>query len=212
VITDPFLGTLYSEDYDEQVRPQRHASNLRPFTGSYEVIVDAREHVLAPSMKAARAHMLEQLEAAAVTPADDECEALIRAVGIAPGLPHRAPHVPVLEGAPAYTWFAMRKDPDFRRELLDLSSHFRQTLGDATATSTPAPPKRQRRPRRYAVRYALLFECARELWARDAEHAELLLQEDVGVLLTMDCLDRWTDDQTGYGWRLEEVALAEDAA
>ncbi len=212
MITDPFLGTLYSEDYDEQVRPQRHASNLRPFTGSYEVIVDAREHVLAPSMKAARAHMLEQLEAAAVTPADDECEALIRAVGIAPGLPHRAPHVPVLEGAPAYTWFAMRKDPDFRRELLDLSSHFRQTLGDATATSTPAPPKRQRRPRRYAVRYALLFECARELWARDAEHAELLLQEDVGVLLTMDCLDRWTDDQTGYGWRLEEVALAEDAA
>ncbi len=212
MIDDPFLGTLYSEDYDEQVRPRRHASNLRPFTGSYEVIVDAREVVLAPSMKAARAHMLEQLDAAAVTPADDECDALIRAVGIAPGLPRREPHVPVLEGAPAYTWFAMRKDPDFKRELLDLSAHFRQTLGDATAMPTPAQPKRQRRPRRYAVRYALLFECARELWARDAEHAELLLQQDVGVLLTVDCLDRWTDDQTGYGWRLEEVALAEDAA
>lgn len=214
MIDDPFLGTLYSEDYDEQVRPQRHATGLRPFTGTYEVIVDAREEVLAPSMKAARAQMLERLEAAAVTPADDECDALIRAVGIAPGLPHREPRVPVLEGAPAYTWFAMHKDPDFRQELQDMTAHFRQTLGDATTKSEPVPkpPKRQRRPKRYAVRYALLFECARELWARDPEHAELLLQQDVGVLLTMDCLDRWTDDQTGYGWRLEEVALAEDAA
>ena len=213
---DLFLGTLYSEDFDEDVRPKRHASNLQPFTGTYEIIVDAREVVLAPSMKAARAQMLERLEAAQATPADDACDAVIRALGVAPGAPDRNERPPVLVAAPAYAWFAMRKDPEFHGALQEMTSHFRRIVAGTPAlppaAKTPAAPKRQRRPRRYVVRYSLLFECARELWAHDAEHAELLLQQDVGVLLDVDCLDRWTDDQTGYGWRLEEVVLAEDAA
>ena len=116
----------------------------------------------------------------------------------------------VLEGAPAYTWFAMRRDPDFRAELQHITSEFHAEAAPAAAEA--APPKRARRPKRYAVRYTLIFECARELWARDTEHAEQVLAEDTAVLLEPDCLDRWLDDQTGFGWRLEEVALAEDAA
>lgn len=217
MMEDPFLGTLYSEDYDEQVRPQRHAAGLRPFTGNYEIIVDAHEVVLAPSMKVARAQILERLEAAQVTPVGDESDALIRVVGVAPGTPDSNEQVPIVIDAPAYAWFAMRKDPEFHDALQEMTAHFRR-ITDSVTVPKPTPPespvaaKRRRRPKRYLVRYALLFECARELWARDAEHAELLLQQDVGVLLSTDCLDRWTDDQTGYGWRLEEVALAEDAA
>ena len=61
MIEHPFLGTIYTEDYDEQVRPQRHAPHLRPFTGSYEVPVEASELMFAPSKKAARAAMLDRL-------------------------------------------------------------------------------------------------------------------------------------------------------
>ena len=207
---DPFLGTIYTEDYDEQVRPQRHAPHLRPFTGSYEVLVEASELVFAPSKKAARATMRGRLEQADLDPSGDDHDAVIRAVGIAPGAPERRNHSPLHEGVPAYTWFAMRKDPDFHASLQTASPLLPLDL-DALLAQTDGP-KRRPRLRSYRARYALIFECARALWARDAEHAELLLQQDVGVLLSTDCLDRWTDDQTGYGWRLEEVALAEDAA
>ena len=207
---DPFLGTIYTEDYDEQVRPQRHAPHLRPFTGSYEVLVEASELVFAPSKKAARAAMLDRLPQADLNPSGDDHDAVIRAVGIAPGAPERRSHSPLHEGMPAYTWFAMRKDPDFHASLqtaspllpLDLNALLAQTDGT----------KRRPRLRSYRARYTLIFECARALWARDAEHAELLLEQDIGVLLTVDCLDRWTDDQTSYGWRLEDISAAEAPA
>ena len=207
---DPFLGTIYTEDYDEQVRPQRHAPHLRPFTGSYEVLVEASELVFAPSKKAARAAMLDRLPQADLNPSGDDHDAVIRAVGIAPGAPERRSHSPLHEGVPAYTWFAMRKDPDFHASLqtaspllpLDLNALLAQTDGT----------KRRPRLRSYRARYTLIFECARALWARDAEHAELLLEQDIGVLLTVDCLDRWTDDQTSYGWRLEDISAAEAPA
>jgi hypothetical protein len=207
---DPFLGTIYTEDYDEQVRPQRHAPHLRPFTGSYEVLVEASELVLAPSKKAARAAMLDRLEQADLNPSGDDHDAVIRAVGIAPGAPERRDHSPLHEGVPAYTWFAMRKDPDFHASLQTASPLLTLNLDALLAHADD--PKRRTRQRRYRARYALIFECARALWARDAEHAELLLEQDIGVLLTVDCLDRWTDDQTTYGWRLEDISAAEAPA
>ena len=210
MIEHPFLGTIYTEDYDEQVRPQRHAPYLRPFTGSYEVLVEASELVLAPSKKAARAAMLGRLEQADLNPSGDDHDAVIRAVGIAPGAPERRSHSPLHEGVPAYTWFAMRKDPDFHASLQTASPLLTLDL-DALLTHADGP-KRRPRQRRYRARYALIFECARALWARDAEHAELLLEQDIGVLLTVDCLDRWTDDQTTYGWRLEDISPAEAPA
>ena len=207
---DPFLGTIYTEDYDEQVRPQRHAPHLRPFTGSYEVLVEASELVFAPSKKAARAAMLDRLPQADLNPSGDDHDAVIRAVGIAPGAPERRSHSPLHEGVPAYTWFAMRKDPDFHASLQTASPLLPLDL-DALLAQTDGT-KRRPRLRSYRARYALIFECARTLWARDAEHAELLLEQDIGVLLTVDCLDRWTDDQTSYGWRLEDISAAEAPA
>ena len=207
---DPFLGTIYTEDYDEQVRPQRHAPHLRPFTGSYEVLVEASELVFAPSKKAARAAMLDRLPQADLNPSGDDHDAVIRAVGIAPGAPERRSHSPLHEGVPAYTWFAMRKNPDFHASLQTASPLLPLDL-DALLAQTDGT-KRRPRLRSYRARYALIFECARALWARDAEHAELLLEQDIGVLLTVDCLDRWTDDQTSYGWRLEDISAAEAPA
>ena len=207
---DPFLGTIYTEDYDEQVRPQRHAPHLRPFTGSYEVLVEASELVFAPSKKAARAAMLDRLPQADLNPSGDDHDAVIRAVGIAPGAPERRSHSPLHEGVPAYTWFAMRKNPDFHASLQTASPLLPLDL-DALLAQTDGT-KRRPRLRSYRARYALIFECARALWARDAEHAELLLEQDIGVLLTVDCLDRWTDDQTSYGWRLEDISAAEPPA
>jgi hypothetical protein len=207
---DPFLGTIYTEDYDEQVRPQRHAPHLRPFTGSYEVLVEASELVFAPSKKAARAAMLDRLPQADLNPSGDDHDAVIRAVGIAPGAPERRSHSPLHEGVPAYTWFAMHKNPDFHASLQTASPLLPLDL-DALLAQTDGT-KRRPRLRSYRARYALIFECARALWARDAEHAELLLEQDIGVLLTVDCLDRWTDDQTSYGWRLEDISAAEAPA
>ena len=207
---DPFLGTIYTEDYDEQVRPQRHAPHLRPFTGSYEVLVEASELVFAPSKKAARAAMLDRLPQADLNPSGDDHDAVIRAVGIAPGAPERRSHSPLHEGVPAYTWFAMRKDSDFHASLQTASPLLPLDL-DALLAQTDGT-KRRPRLRSYRARYALIFECARALWARDAEHAELLLEQDIGVLLTVDCLDRWTDDQTSYGWRLEDISATENPA
>ena len=207
---DPFLGTIYTEDYDEQVRPQRHAPHLRPFTGSYEVLVEASELVFAPSKKAARATMLDRLPQADLNPSGDDHDAVIRAVGIAPGAPERRSHSPLHEGVPAYTWFAMRKDSDFHASLQTASPLLPLDL-DALLAQTDGT-KRRPRLRSYRARYALIFECARALWARDAEHAELLLEQDIGVLLTVDCLDRWTDDQTSYGWRLEDISATENPA
>jgi hypothetical protein len=104
----------------------------------------------------------------------------------------------------------MRKDPDFHASLQTASPLLTLDL-DALLTHAD-DPKHRPRQRRYRARYALIFECARALWARDAEHAELLLEQDIGVLLTVDCLDRWTDDQTTYGWRLEDISPAEAPA
>ena len=210
MIEHPFLGTIYTEDYDEQVRPQRHAPHLLPFTGSYEVLVEASELVFAPSKKAARAAMLDRLPPADLNPSGDDHDAVIRAVGIAPGAPERRSHSPLHEGVPAYTWFAMRKNPDFHASLQTASPLLPLDL-DALLAQTDGT-RRRPRLRSYRARYALIFECARALWARDAEHAELLLEQDIGVLLTVDCLDRWTDDQTSYGWRLEDISAAEAPA
>ena len=210
MIEHPFLGTIYTEDYDEQVRPQRHAPHLHPFTGSYEVLVEASELVFAPSKKAARAAMLDRLPQADLNPSGDDHDAVIRAVGIAPGAPERRSRSPLHEGVPTYTWFAMRKDPNFHASLQTASPLLPLDL-DALLAQTDGT-KRRPRLRSYRARYALIFECARALWARDAEHAELLLEQDIGVLLTVDCLDRWTDDQTSYGWRLEDISAAEAPA
>ena len=205
---DPFLGTLYAEAYDEQVRPRAHAPSLCPFTGTYEIIVDAYATLEAPSKKALHADVLARLEAACMVPSDDEAEARIRATGVTPGAPTRPDRRSLLEGTPAYAWFAMRKEPAFHAALLSESPHLNTTL----PTPPSEQPKRKPRLKHYDVRYSLLFECARELWARDTEHAELVLQQDVAVLLNVDCLDRWTDDQVGYGWHLGTITPAEDKA
>jgi len=206
VSDDPFLGTLYAEAYDEQVRPRAHAPSLCLFTGTYEIIVDAYATLQAPSKKALQSDVLARLESASMVPSD-EAEARIRATGVTPGAPTRPDHRNLLEGTPAYAWFAMRKEPAFHAALLDASAD----LNAALPTPPPEQPKRKPRLKHYDVRYSLLFECARELWARDTEHAELVLQQDVGVLLNVDCLDRWTDDQVGYGWHLGTITLAEAA-
>jgi hypothetical protein len=206
VSADPFLGTLYAEAYDEQVRPRAHAPSLCPFTGTYEIIVDAYATLEAPSKKALHADVLARLEAASMVPSD-EAEARIRATGVSPGAPTRQDRRTLLEGTPAYAWFAMHKEPAFHAALLDASTDPHAAL----PTPPSEPPKRKPRLKHYDVRYSLLFECARELWARDTEHAELVLQQDVAVLLNVDCLDRWTDDQVGYGWHLGSITVAEDA-
>ena len=127
---DPFLGTLYAEAYDEQVRPRAHAPSLCPFTGTYEIIVDAYATLEAPSKKALRADVLARLESASMVPSD-EAEARIRATGVTPGAPTRPDRRSLLEGTPAYAWFAMRKEPAFHAALLDASPHLDTPLRSA---------------------------------------------------------------------------------
>jgi len=208
MMQDEFAGTMFTSSEDEDVRPASTPHDLYPFKGSYAVSVECVRLVRANTPKEARAAFKQQLADARVAPTLDVRRHAIHATGIDAGIVERATDKFRLGDVPSFVFFDAHKDEEVRGEL----AKFCNTLVDNNCLPEPDAPATSDDAPQYAIRYDLVFSCARQLWARDADHATARLTEDVAVLLTPDSLDRWKDETVNINWELHRCTKVKQPA
>ncbi len=209
---DQFLGTVYTDDFDEEVRPSRHEDGMRPFTGHYVMSYRYDGHLmLATSQQQARKVLERLLESKDIELQCEETVSSIRATGITVGHARYPDRRTRVESA-GFAWFPGQSDPDVQRGLQQMSHDLVREFEE----TAPPDEKPKRKPRKvklplpafstFQASFSLTFHSARLIWAQGEEHASSLLEEDLAVLFDDECLDRWMDDLTGkHDWEIHGV-------
>ena len=194
---DDLVPDAYCRDLDENVRPERHAAHLRPYTAVYEVIVPVALPVIAPSKARARELAEARIAAADFDESIEAEDVEYRIVRVDPGATDPVRDGGMLKTCPAYVWFQARRDDGFHAELAAMTTQLMRDLQVAPAPLDLEPPAPQpaKRLRLYRVAFRLTFRCRRTVWAVDDDDAAGEADEDVRALLSEDAIDLWTDDQ-----------------